>query len=262
VDEVLQVLAEPDDNLVVNLLAVKLEDRPLFFANLLPRLQELRASTGRPHWLVVDEAHHVLPASWDPARLVLPQDFGGTILITLNPSRLATPVLATVDTVIAVGPQPDATLADFARATDRPRPAGGPDTLNSGQVLVWLRDGGEAPFRVSVAPPDAERRRHRRKYAQGELIEEENFYFRGPEGKLNLRAQNLLVFMQIAQGVDAETWLYHLRRGDYSQWFRTCIKDESLAEEAAAVEREPNVSADDSRQRIFAAIEERYTLPA
>jgi hypothetical protein len=262
VDEVLQVLAEPDDNLVVNLLAVKLEDRPLFFANLLPRLQELRASTGRPHWLVVDEAHHVLPASWDPGRLVLPQDFGGTILITLNPSRLATPVVATVDTVIAVGARPVATLADFARAIDRPLPAGGPDTLDSGQVLVWLRDGGEAPFRVSVAPPDAERRRHRRKYAQGELIAEENFYFRGPEGKLNLRAQNLVVFMQIAEGVDAETWLYHLRRGDYSRWFRTCIKDESLAEEAAAVEREPNVSADDSRQRIFAAIEERYTLPA
>jgi hypothetical protein len=39
-----------------------------------------------------------------------------------------------------------------------------------------------------------------------------SFYFRGPDDKLKLRAQNLAVFVQLAEGVDDETWLFHLRQ--------------------------------------------------
>jgi hypothetical protein len=47
---------------------------------------------------------------------------------------------------------------------------------------------------------------------QGALGEDKSFYFRGPANALNLRAQNLTIFMQMADGVDNETWLHHLRR--------------------------------------------------
>jgi HAD superfamily hydrolase (TIGR01484 family) len=262
VDELMQLLADPGQNVIANLLGVRLEDRPGFFASLLPRLQELRASTGRPHWLVVDEAHHFLPASWDPAKLVLPRRLASTILITLEPSHLAAAVLAEVDVLLAVGDTPEATLGDFARARGLGLPPGQPGSLPPGQALVWQPNEAVGPVRVCVEPPRTERRRHRRKYAQGELQEEENFYFRGPEGKLNLRAQNLVIFLQLAEGVDDETWAYHLRRGDYSRWFRTCIKDEGLADEAAAVEADPGLSAEETRARLRRAIEQRYTLPA
>jgi hypothetical protein len=89
-----------------------------------------------------------------------------------------------------------------------------------------------------------------------------SFYFRGPEGKLNLRAQNLSLFMQLAQGVDQDTWMYHLRRGDYSRWFRKVIKDKVLAAKAADVESRAGVSTEDSRGLIAEAIEKHYTLPA
>ena len=39
--------------------------------------------------------------------------------------------------------------------------------------------------------------------------------------------------MQIADGVDDDTWLYHLRAGDYSLWFHEGIKDDALAEQAS-----------------------------
>ncbi|WP_243713820.1 hypothetical protein [Nostoc sp. 106C] len=45
------------------------------------------------------------------------------------------------------------------------------------------------------------------------------------------------MFTQIAEGVDEETWLFHLQRGDYSRWFREAIKDESLAEEVEKIEK-------------------------
>jgi hypothetical protein len=101
-----------------------------------------------------------------------------------------------------------------------------------------------------------------RKYAEGELPPERSFYFRGPEGKLNLRAQNLFLFLQLADGVDDETWTHHLKQGDYSLWFRERIKNEDLAAEAEEVERREGITPRESRELIRQAIERHYTLPA
>ena len=49
--------------------------------------------------------------------------------------------------------------------------------------------------------------RHHRKYGFGELGYR-NFYFRGPDKRLNLKAQNLAMFCQIAEGVDDAIWLF------------------------------------------------------
>jgi hypothetical protein len=129
-------------------------------------------------------------------------------------------------------------------------------------TLSWLVRVGAPPLRFRSFEPAADRRRHQRKYAEGELSEARSFYFRGPQGRLNLRAQNLERFTQVADGVDDETWQYHLRRHDVSRWFRTTIKDESLAAEADDVEARDDLSPNDSRSRIRAAIQRRYTTPA
>jgi hypothetical protein len=43
-------------------------------------------------------------------------------------------------------------------------------------------------------------------------------YFRDPAGKHPLSAQDLIVFCQIAEGIGEGTWMFHLRRHDYSRW--------------------------------------------
>ncbi len=108
--------------------------------------------------------------------------------------------------------------------------------------------------------PESEHRRHRRKYAEGKLDPHLQFRFRGPDDKLNLRAQNLAQFIELAEGVDDETWLFHLKQGDYSRWFREVIKDGALAERAAAIERQSNLQAERTRAELKAAIGERYTV--
>ena len=90
---------------------------------------------------------------------------------------------------------------------------------------------------------------------------DKSFYFRGPEGSLRLRAQNLGMFLQMADGVDDDTWTYHLQRGDYSAWIREAIKDNDLAREVADVETKPDLSAEASRVAVTEAIERRYTAP-
>src|SRR5205823_6633573 len=106
--------------------------------------------------------------------------------------------------------------------------------LASGDALMWMRETGSVQ-KIKVAQSHLERKRHRRKYALGELGEDRSFYFRGARGQLNLRAQNLTMFVQMAEGVDDETWSHHLRQGDYSRWFTNAIKDDALAREAAQI---------------------------
>jgi hypothetical protein len=113
---------------------------------------------------------------------------------------------------------------------------------------------------VRLIQSTAEHQRHQRKYARGELGADNSFYFRGPDEKLNLRAQNLVTFLQMAEGVDEDTWMHHLKRGDYSRWFREKIKDPELAAEASTIERSGD--AHGSRARIREAIERHYTAPA
>jgi hydroxymethylpyrimidine pyrophosphatase-like HAD family hydrolase len=266
-EEVLQLLRQSSSSVVVNLLGVPLADRPLFFAGLLPRLQELRTQTGRPHWLVLDEAHHMLPSDWQPAPASVPQSLESALLITVHPDRVSPVALSQVNTVLAVGDAPGQTLGQFAAVLRDPPPTGAPATLEKGEVLAWLRGPHAAPVfpapvRLRVEPGHTERRRHSRKYAEGELPPDRSFYFRGPEGKLNLRSHNLALFLEMAAGVDDDTWLHHLRHGDYSRWFREGIKDEALAADAEAVERDRDLSAADSREAMRAAVERHYTLPA
>jgi hypothetical protein len=133
--------------------------------------------------------------------------------------------------------------------------------LERGEALFWDRRSA-AVQRVRTIGPHAQRLRHSRKYAEGELDEDKSFYFRGPEGSLNLRAQNLILFLQLAEGVDDATWLYHLRAGDYSRWIGDAINDHELAAEIAGIEADESLSASESRKRVTAAIERRYTAPA
>ena len=261
-EEVLGLLETPGKNAVVNLLGVALEHRPSAFAGLLPRLQELRTRTGRPHWIVVDEAHHLMPANWTPAPQALPKRSGGMLFITVHADLLAPAVLETVDLLLAVGAASEKTVEGFCKAAGKTPPPLGRLELATGEALAWRPASGSPPARVRSEPPHGERVRHSRKYAEGSVGPDRSFAFRGPKGKLNLKAQNLVVFLQMADGVDDDTWMHHLRQHDYSHWFRHEIRDEELAAEAEKIEARPDPAPRDSRAAIRAAVEKRYTLPA
>ncbi|GGX32237.1 phosphoglycolate phosphatase [Pigmentiphaga litoralis] len=269
-DQVLELLAQPRQSVIVNLLRVPLADRPRYFATLLPRLLALRAKTGRPHWLVFEEAHHLFPTDWSPAEQALPVSLETAMATTVQPDQLAPAFLDKVTTVLAVGPAPAESLATFHRARNNANAvpdAKGP-TLERGQVWVCqvaaAEESGSAPSAavvVNIEPGRTHRRRHVRKYAEGLLIPERSFFFRGPEDKLNLRAHNLVLFVELGDGVDDDTWTWHLQRGDYSRWFEDVIGDSDLAEAARQVEADTALDSKQSRARIRDAIESRYTQP-
>ncbi|OLD47844.1 MAG: hypothetical protein AUI48_02110 [Chloroflexi bacterium 13_1_40CM_2_68_14] len=224
----LELLAKPSVHVGISLVAVPVNDRPAFFATLLPRLQEMRTRTGRPHWIVIDEAQHLFP------------------MVTVHPQHVSAAMLEAVDTALAVGKAPERMLQPFGRVP--------PVELEDGEVLAWS-NGQAEPLRLVQEKAQV---RHRRKYAAGDLGGEA-FVFRGPQGKLKLRAPNLGIFLLMAEGVDDETWMHHLAQRDYSKWFRMALKDDGLAADAEQIESRGGL---ESRSRIRDAIEKRYTLPA
>ncbi|MBA3464880.1 MAG: HAD-IIB family hydrolase [Deltaproteobacteria bacterium] len=260
VEEVLDVLADPSRNVVINMLGVAVDHRPEFCAHLLPALAELRSRTGRPHFLVIDEAHHMLPASWTPANEI-PVRPHGTLYVTVHPGSVAPSIIGSIESVLAVGEHPERTLNELAQVAKVEMPSCPEiDRLEPGHAMYWKL--GNDPIEVATEPPHGERTRHSRKYTEGNLGHERSFFFRGREGKLKLKAHNLHLFMHIAEGIDDDTWTYHLQCGDYSRWLRVEVKDVGLADAVAVVEKDKKLSPDESRARVRSAIEQRYTLPS
>ena len=259
--EVMELLAQPHQSVVISLTGVELAERPQFFAQLLPELSRLRAQRGRPHWLLIDEAHHMLPPALANAEVTVPRELAASILVTVHPDHLAPPALDAVGLVLTVGAAAVKSLRSLCTRIGEMTPRVDDRPLERSEALLWER-GTAAARRVCTIRPQAERLRHRRKYAEGELGPDKSFYFRGPQGSLNLRAQNLNLFVQIGDGVDDATWLHHLRAGDYSRWLGDAIGDGELAAEVAAIESDDALDAGESRARIKDAISRRYTAPA
>ena len=262
--EILEILHNPARSLSINLLGVPLADRPSFFQSALARIQELRFKTGHPHWIVIDEAHHVLSAELGAANTAVPQDLESFVLVTVHPECVCSTILKSVGGIIVVGPEPQAVIASFNKRAGSNLQFSSSSRIpcQTGNVLVWRFPEITEPHCVKVEPGKSQRRRHQRKYAAGELGEDRSFYFRGPHGKLNLRAQNMNLFAQLAEGLDEETWSFHLAHADYSRWLRDTIKDEDIAELVAAIEQDRALSPSESRRRILEAIRKHYTAPA
>jgi HAD superfamily hydrolase (TIGR01484 family) len=262
--EILEVLGTREQSMSVNLLGVPVGDRPAIFLNLLSHIQQMRTQTGRPHWLIIDEAHHLLPATLEAASLAIPKELSTFLLVTVHPDKVARAIMTSINGLIAIGPDPAAVISQFAAGAGKDLP---PAQLPSppsepGEAVVWMIHESSGPVKVFVESPKVELRRHRRKYAAGELGADKSFYFRGPQKKLNLRAQNMNLFTQLAEGVDDETWNFHLKNADYSRWLRESVKDREVADQVAAIENNPRLRPSESRSQIIDAIRKHYTAPA
>ena len=259
-DELGQLLGRPGDSLVLDLSALSRPEKVTYTTKVLATANAVRGSRGMPHWLVIDEAHHIFPVDGSQAVELLPAGMESFCLITLGVDDLPREITERVNTIASTD------LDSFRKATERVfgryvhglrLPTGAP--LERGEAAIAWRDPDRPAVRFRVSPRRMEHRRHVRKYTEGELPPERSFFFRGPENALNLRAANLVRFVELAEGVDEATWTHHLRAGDYSRWARDMIKDPELADEIRGVEP-LDLPASESRPRVLDAIRNRYAV--
>jgi len=260
VEEVLKLLKAPQQNVVVSLRGLQPPERPRWFRSLAARLDEMRAHNGRPHWLVLYQAHQIVPESTATDERTWHSWQDGLLLVTDDPQLVARSALQEMDVIVAVGEGLDRLLHVTAEATSTTLNGFIPQRLSPGEALVWDRRLGADPAIIRVARAKVERSREHRVAVDGELDSGASFYFRGPEQKLNLRAKNLVSFLQLAAGVDHDTWSYHLQQGDYSSWLRSAVGDDALGDEVAEIEGQRELSPTESLQAIRSLIETRYGL--
>ena len=256
-DELRQLLHQPRTSLVLNLSAMTRAEKVAYATKALGAVSFVRSTTGLPHWLILDEAHHIAPADGSPVVELLRAGTESLCMSTLQVTDLA-PELRTLPNVVAATELDAFAAATRAAATGRPPVLAGPKLAEGEVAIAWLGDHPRAQ-RFRVAKRRVQHRRHVRKYTEGELPPDRSFYFRGPAGTLNLRASNLMRFVELAEGVDEPTWAWHLGQHDYSTWARQQIKDEDLAGALAAVET-ADLPPAESRRRALDEIRARYTV--
>ena len=177
-----------------------------------------------------------------PAALTLPRELQATILVTVHPDQLAPEVLATVETVAAVGDAPARTIRQFCTALGRYRRRRCPETIGSRQARLCSGSAARAASRSGFgwSSPSSSAGAMPASTARASLVRTAASIFAAPTARCPFASRTCSLFLQIAAGVDDRTWLHHLRAGDYSAWIRDAIKDEDLADEFAAVERDPD----------------------
>lgn len=210
-------------------------------------IDEVRATSGLPHWIVVDEAHVALAEGGTTADVFRPQD-RGYCLVTYRPDQLTPSVVGAVDFTLTVT---------------------GADRVVTGQheqeaATATLREAGglECPF--VVAARRTPHRRHWHKYVAEPLPNHQWFYFRHPDKGPAGAAGNLEEFAHRLAKADPKVVEFHLTRGDFSRWFTGTIQDRRLADLAAALERDllrhRALDIDHARERLVDYIEGGYQL--
>ena len=260
--EVEQLLRHPRTSLVLNLSAISRAEKVTYGTQVLAVATALRGSRGTPHWIMIDEAHHLMPPEGSPVAEVLSSVGEGICLITLTADGLPPDALASMNMLASTSVE---AFSDGLRALAGCPGTGGPGPgdfpLAPGEMVLGRADGAAPRWsRFFVGRRRSTHQRHLRKYAEGELPPDRSFYFRGPHGGLNLRAVNLARFCELAEGVDEATWEHHRQRGDYSAWLREMIKDPELGQEAEALEKAKRLATGDARGRLLEAIRRRYAV--
>ena len=256
-DEVMALLENVAQNAVVCLLGIPLKKRPFFFNEFIAKFNALKNKRGHPHWLIIDESNHLLPAEIEDSFFSIPDNLNNMLLISTTVKNLNRSILKYVDTVIAIGDQPAHILSDFARIKDADNMFREVHALPKGSAWLWEVTQAK-PFVIETRKPEHLSKRHIRKYATGDMIHNA-FIFRGPGNKLNLKANNALMFVQMADGVDDKTWNFHLKRHDYSTWFADSLHDDELAQLTKEVESTVT-DAETSKEKILSHVKARYTL--
>jgi len=262
IEEVLNALNQPRDHCVVSFHGIEKSERAAYFGQLHLALMELRTRTGRPHWIIVDEAHYAVPKDSAAAKAWSPNQIQNMIFVTAYHDAVSSDVLANVDWIISIAEDPTLAITDCCKLTGVTLPPfNPPEDAAHNLALSWHR-GDKNLCWFTPAAPESDRKRHQHSHFEGEMDKEWQFVFRGPESKLQLATPNLKQFINLATGVDDETWNYHLRRNDYSTWFREVLKNDELADEAEVIEKDKGDDALENRDRMFCIIRKCYGMQA
>lgn len=229
------------------------------------KIREIRRSTGRPHWVLIDEAHYSLHAGGVAAAALDVAD-RGFCFVTYRPSWLRERVIQAVDIFLLARTSGSEELA-FLGATLPAVVSEGAGIsealarLPRGEFLLVQRDRQHPPSAVTfvAAPRQTVHVRHLTKYVDSCVPPGREFRFRGFDGRVRASADSLHGFRRVVSTAPDEVLAHHAEHGDFSRWVRDVFADVELARQLRKIEaRWRRRELADLRRAIDALITVRY----
>jgi hydroxymethylpyrimidine pyrophosphatase-like HAD family hydrolase len=253
-------------SVVVDLSHLDQAGRAVWSAGLASEVEAERTQTGRPQWVVIDEAHE--PIGREGAALsVFDPTAKGYLLVTWQPQDLAAGALASLDAVIALGsPHPPSHLVELTAAVaDAPR-AQVAELLEgpTGRAVLARREHPGRLLEFTVAPRITPHLRHEHKYEQFGLETDRQFYFQAggdiPTGKT---AANLSELEHELGVCDSDVLRHHCPSHDFSRWITDVFHDRQLAASVGAAETQisahsPSAVVEKARLALVAVLQARH----
>jgi len=195
--------------------------------------------SGRPQWIVLDEAQSTLGPGAAGQRAFEPSN-KGHLVVTWQPARLSADTAAGLDIVVGMaGPEVPDGLVDLAASVgDLPRAAVA-DALDApaGHAILVRRDHPRELVTFTVGPRVTQHVRHEHKYSVAEPPPERCFYFRSAGGMpTGAVARNLRDLEGELAGCSHQVLRHHCLHKDLSRWTREVVRDPLVADQLSAVE--------------------------
>ncbi|KFE51286.1 HAD-IIB family hydrolase [Pseudomonas syringae] len=253
-EESVHHLLQAQLNVVVSALALDPPARIQLFGEMLPFIQDLRRVSGRPYWLIVDEAHYMLPhcAVWPPGFL----GNMGAIIVAVDFDQVCPAVLDGVNVLVTLGSTARELVEQFAkriqrRCPDFPERSPGPE-----YACLWdLHDGAEVVLLNQLSPVQ-KHHRHSGKYVAGDVGAWHAFRF----SALCQSASNLTEFLSLSTRLEDTALRGYMNAGDFSNWFREVIRDDVLANKTHQVETDATLAPKEALKQISQLVQSRYHL--
>jgi hydroxymethylpyrimidine pyrophosphatase-like HAD family hydrolase len=258
-----RTLRHPEMSVVIDLSHLPYEEKTDYLYSLLPLLASLRRSTGLPHRIVLDEAHYFLHDR--DARQLLDLGLNAYTLVTFRASDLASDVRNAVQVTIAnrtTDPRETQTLLAMTGNANAPPDAEtvlGNLTLNQAVLLPGTEEAEGRLRRFEFSRRLTSHVRHKAKYLDVQLMEEQGFLFTQNGKPLGPPAQTLKEFISRMKTCPSTVLEGHARRGDFSRWIAEVFHDKTLATIVRKAEQRNRMGhLHNLSESLAAAIEERY----
>ena len=261
--DIARVLRHPDMSVVIDLSHAPYQEKMSYMKSLLPMLATIRRSTGLPHRIVIDEAHYFLhePNVGELLDLTL----GAYTLATYRLADLHPKLRGAIECVIVKRtsePREIQTLKDMVEAKGGSIAAmSNLESLGVEEAILLpgMQETGGQCLKFKLFPRLTSHVRHKAKYLDVQLLEEQGFWFTD-DGKMAAGpARTLKHFLALLEIAPSTMLAGHAQRGDFSRWIADVFHDHALASEIRKVEQRFRLGhIRDLTKSIATLIQERY----
>lgn len=255
----------PSASVVLDLSLLPHATKVALIERALRRIREIRRVVGRPHWVLIDEAHYSLHDEGVSADALGLED-RGFCFVTYRPSWLREPVARAVNVFVLARTTGSEELGILGAALPAALGEGGGISetlarLPRGEFLLVQRNSNRHLSAITfvAAPRQTVHVRHLMKYVDACVPPGREFVFRGADGHVRGTADSLQSFRRVVATAPDEVLAHHAGRGDFSRWVRDMFADAELARQMRKIEaRWHRGELADLRRAIGALISVRY----